>query len=192
LAALVLVTAALEVIRRRKAPGDAVRNRVRAIDAGLVLGLLWVVEILGNNIVAPALPGRDIFDNVVWAVISVAIASVAALTARRTRSLRAGIRAGAWAGFASGLVACLTALCVIVFGMSLLMADPLNVKEWATLGVTTGATGMASYFALETLAGAIGHLLVIGLAMGAVLGAVGGTIGSLATKRRHESASTRS
>jgi hypothetical protein len=33
---------------------------------------------------------------------------------------------------------------------------------------------MATYFAYDTMAGALGHLLILGLAMGVVLGAVGG------------------
>jgi hypothetical protein len=36
---------------------------------------------------------------------------------------------------------------------------------------------MAAYFAFETLAGALMHLVVLGLVMGAALGIVGGTIG---------------
>jgi len=36
---------------------------------------------------------------------------------------------------------------------------------------------MAEYFAAQTLAGAIGHLLLIGLVMGAALGVVGGLAG---------------
>ena len=74
-------------------------------------------------------------------------------------------------------MACLTAICVAVFGTSLLTADPLNIAEWAARSGGTAAPSMAEYFAAQTLAGAIGHLLLIGLVMGAALGVVGGLAG---------------
>lgn len=181
---LLAAVVVLEVVRRRGVSAAAAARRARAIDAGLVLGLLWSLEILVNNIAAPPLPGRDIFDDVIWAVVSLAIIGMAAVSARSTRSWRAAVVTGAWAGFASGLVACLTAVCVIVFGMSLLTRDPLNVAEWAARGAGAGTPDMASYFALQTFAGGLGHLLVLGLAMGAGLGALGGVIGLVASRRR--------
>jgi hypothetical protein len=143
---------------------------------GLVLGLLWAVEIGINNILAPPLRGRDNIDNIFWAAIALAIMALSIMQAWRTGSLLRAIEAGAWSGFASGLVACVTALGMIVFGMGLLTQDPLNQAEWAGhLAINTAPT-MADYFAYETFAGAFGHLLVLGIVMGGLLGTLGGAI----------------
>lgn len=188
--ALLVTAAAIEFIRRRAVSAGVAAVRTRAIDTGLALGLLWTAEILANNVLAPPLPGRDIFDNVIWAIISLGIVGLAAFDVRRSRSMRTAIATGAWAGLASGLVACLTAICVAVFGTPLLTADPLNVAEWAARSGSTAAPSMAEYFATQTLAGAIGHLLLIGLVMGSALGAVGGLAG-LAGRRLSRDAPSR-
>ena len=87
---------------------------------------------------------------------------------------------GTWTGFASGAVACLTALALVIFGMSLLLSDPVNLTEWANRAKGSTAPTMASYFAFETLAGAFLHLVALGVGMGFVLGVVGGALGKLA------------
>lgn len=152
------------------------------VRIGLTLGLLWVVEISVNNLLAPPIPGRDIFDDVIWAAISVAIVLAAAITAYRGGRFRVGVEVGAWSGLASGQVACLTALSMVVVAMPAIVADPLNVTEWAARGGHTGAPGMAAYFALETFAGAFIHLIVLGPVFGLVLGVVGGAIGYAAAR----------
>ena len=68
--------------------------------------------------------------------------------------------------------------------MTLITHDPLNVAEWAASGPASGAPDMASYFAFETMAGALGHLFVLGTLMGGVLGLAGGAVGRLAARRR--------
>ena len=83
--ALIVTAAALELIRRRAVSAGVAAVRTRAIDAGLALGLLWTAEILANNVLAPPLPGRDIFDNVIWAVISLGIVGLAAFDVRRSQ-----------------------------------------------------------------------------------------------------------
>lgn len=144
---------------------------------GLLLGGLWAVEIGLNNFLAPPLPGRDIMDNVFWAVIALSILAWAGYRAYCQGSLRAGLAAGGRSGLASGLVACGMALAMIVFGMSYLTGDPVNLAEWAALGAGAPAPTMAAYFAYETLAGAMGHLLVLGVLMGLLLGGLGGVVG---------------
>ena len=150
-----------------------------ALSAGLLIGLLWTVEIAINNLAAPGLPARDIIDNVFWAVVALDIAAVAARASFRSGRLSDGLRAWLEAGVASGLVACLSALVMIVFGMRFITADPLNIAEWAARGAASGAPGIAAYFAFESLAGALMHLLVLGALMGARLGALGGAGGRM-------------
>ena len=61
--------------------------------------------------------------------------------------------------------------------MPLLLHDPLNQAEWAMRGPTSDAPSMAVYFAYQTLAGALLHLIVLGALMGVMLGPIGGMLG---------------
>ncbi len=167
----------LRLYRHRVSRRGLSRATGQALRIGIALGLLWVTEIGINNLVAPPVPARDVIDNIFWGVIAFCILALAACQAHQADRLIQGIRAGLWSGFASGLLACGMALGIIVFGMKFITHDPLNVQEWAALGSRTAAPTMAAYFAYETLAGAFGHLLVLGLGMGGLLGMVGGAIG---------------
>jgi hypothetical protein len=149
----------------------------RDLVIGIVLGLLWVIEIGINNFIAPPLPLRDIIDNIFWGVIAFSIMLLALRRAYQANNLVQGIRAGLWSGFASGALACSMALGMIVFGMGYITHDPLNIQEWSVGGSSSAAPTMAAYFAYETLAGAFGHLVVLGIAMGGVLGVIGGIFG---------------
>ena len=149
----------------------------RALMVGLGLGILWIIEISINNFLAPPLPARDVIDDAFWAVIAIGILALAVVDTCRTKRFRAGIEAGVWSGLASGATACAMALTLIVFAMPLLLRDPLNVAEWAGRGPDVAAPTMAAYFAFETMAGALGHLVLLGVIMGGLLGIVGGLLG---------------
>jgi len=149
----------------------------RTTIVGIVLGLLWFIEIGINNLIAPPLPLRDIIDNAFWAAIALAIFVLAIVSAYQTGSILHGMKVGAWSGLVSGLLACWTALSLIVFGIDFITRDPLNVAEWVVRGADTQAPTMAAYFAFETFAGAFLHLVVLGLVMGGLLGVIGGFIG---------------
>lgn len=144
---------------------------------GVVLGLLWVVEISINNFVAPPLPARDHIDNGFFVVIALTILAGALTRAYRDGRIMRGIESGIWSGFVSGLFACCAPLLLVVGGMAVITADPLNVTEWAVRSSLSRAPSMAAYFAFETMAGAILHLVVLGLLMGALLGTIGGLLG---------------
>jgi hypothetical protein len=144
---------------------------------GIVLGLLWVIEIGINNFMTPPFPARDLIDNIFWAVIALLILILSAILAYRNNSFVRGLEAGLWSGFVSGLLACCMGLLLIVFGMRFILKDPLNISEWAAQGASSHALSMAAYFAFETLAGAVGHLLILGIGMGSLLGALGGCAG---------------
>lgn len=146
---------------------------------GLVLGLGWVVEITINNVVAPGLPARDIIDDVFWALIAIGILIGSIAIGYRSGRPSRGIAFGMWSGFVSGVLACGMALSIVVFGMSLLLSDPLNIAEWSARAQDVTAPTMAAYFAYETFAGAFLHLTVLGIGMGSLLGIVGGVIGAL-------------
>jgi hypothetical protein len=152
---------------------------------GLVLGLVWVVEISINNVVTPPLPARDFIDNGFWALIAIGILVASVVAAYPSGRLSHGIAVGTWSGFVSGVVACGAGLSLVVFGMSLLLSDPLNLAEWSNRAKDSTAPTMASYFAYETFAGALLHLLVLGIGMGFVLGVVGGMLGKLVKRGQH-------
>src|SRR5947209_4843793 len=151
----------------------------KSVTLGLLTGLLWTVEIGMNNILQPALPLRDILDDIFWTVIALIIAGVSIRYAYRTNEIRMGLKVGFWSGLSSGTVACLTALFFVVAGMQFLLHDPLNSAEWSARGATSGTPNMATYFAYQTLAGALLHLVVLGAMMGIVLGLIGGALGKI-------------
>jgi hypothetical protein len=149
----------------------------KSTKAGLFIGLLWTAEIAMNNILIPPLPARDIYDDIFWAIIALLIFIISLYSSFKTKKISIGIKAGLWSGFATGIVACLTALILIVFGMHFILNDPLNIAEWSQRGASSHTPSMGVYFAYQTLAGAIMHLLILGILMGGVLGLLGGLIG---------------
>jgi len=151
---------------------------------GLSVGLLWTVEILINNFVQPALPGRDLIDNVFWGLVSLLLFARIVAGSLRTGTLMSGIKTGLLTGFMSGLVACTTALLLIVSGMNFILSDPLNIIEWDALKGSTYTNDMSVYFAYQTYAGAILHLYILGALEGLILGIVGGIIGKVIVKIR--------
>jgi hypothetical protein len=174
---LVAVTGSLWLYRKRLSQNDHSTERNSLLLLGIALGLLWVIEISINNLIAPPLPARDIIDSTFWAVITASILVFSIIHAYKNNSLMRGIEVGIWSGFVSGLLACCMGLIMIVFGMHFILRDPLNIAEWAGRGAGTNAPSMAAYFAFETLSGAFGHLLILGVVMGGLLGVIGGSVG---------------
>jgi hypothetical protein len=153
--------------------------------AGLYFGLLWTIEISMNNFIQPKLPLRDYLDNIFWGIIAVLILYVSYKDAFNEKKIIAGIKAGFFSGFASGIIACITALALICFGMKLLLKDAVNIAEWTDMKNQTPYPNMASYFAYQTFAGAILHLVLLGIIMGLLLGIIGGLLGKLLSLKTH-------
>ena len=186
-ALVVLLGLAGWAVLRRALTADGMASRITRLGAGggAVFGALWVVEIDYNNFIAPPISIRDPVDDIIWAGIALGMLVVASVAAARARSIGVGLRAGAWSGLISGLLACLMALGLVVFGMRFLLADPANQAEWAARDTTSGFADSAAYFAYQTLAGAMLHLIVLGIGMGTLLGLLGGLLGrALATRPR--------
>ena len=180
-AVLLAAMGAAWLLTRTTRQGEAPTALDRITLLGLVLGLLWGVEIGVNNVVAPPVHARDVIDNVFWALIAAGILVASVAAAYRSGRLRDGIVVGTWSGFVSGAVACGTGLALVVFGMSLLLSDPVNLAEWSSRAKDSTAPTMAAYFAGETFAGAFLHLGVSGIGMGFVLGGVGGMLGRMSS-----------
>lgn len=147
------------------------------VALGLSFGLLWTIEISINNFIRPGLPLRDIIDNMFFAIIALLILITATRDAYQTNKFIGGVKSGFWSGLASGAVACFTALILIVFGMKYILLDPLNIKEWTDIKSTANTQSMSVYFAYQTFAGALMHLIILGAIMGLFLGSFGGLIG---------------
>lgn len=178
LLALILLTATtllLWILKDKFSDDDQKRN----VAIGLCYGLLWTFEIGINNLVRPGLPLRDIIDNIFWAIIALLILITAFRDAYRKNNILSGIKSGFWTGFSSGAVACLSALILIVFGMKFILLDPLNIREWNDLKATENSPGMDVYFAYQSFAGALMHLIILGAIMGLLLGFAGGVSGKI-------------
>jgi hypothetical protein len=205
-----LVALAATMMRLRRAPNHSVTidRKARHVGArwGVVGGLLWVAEIAYNNFVSASSRATDVVarvhrrervDDIMWTLVAVCIL-VATLRASRRGGWRAGARAGAWSGLVSGAFACVMALSIVVFAMPALLGDPVNRAEYADLVRVSGAETrgahvvprMDDYFAFETLAGAFGHLWILGLMMGALIGSLGGLVGSASARARRPTEAT--
>ncbi len=177
---ILLAVAVLLSVYSKRPAGPHTRVLDSGIALGLGLGFLWMIEININNLLAPPLPARDVIDDIFWGVIALAMFAMAVRETYRTNCLSNGILLGVGSGLASGILACLTALLMIVVGMSFILRDPLNVAEWVERGPASGAPSMAAYLAYQTLAGAFLHLVVLGAVMGALLGVLGAMLGKTA------------
>ena len=153
--------------------------QAKSIKLGLLSGILWTIEISINNIIQPPLPARDIIDNIFWALITLIILFISISSSYKSNKLIDAIKSGFWSGLASGVVACLTGLIYIVFGMKLILSDQLNIDEWSTKMSLKEVPNMSVYFAYETLAGAIMHLIILGVIYGLLLGIIGGLISKI-------------
>ena len=146
---------------------------------GLITGCAWVLEISFNNFVDPSVStaaARYVVDNGFWALISLAILLASFVRAIQRRQFGAAIRVGVWSGLTSGLISCLMGLLLVTVWMPFLLRDPLNIHEYAVRGSAEHLPDMATYFAYETMSGAVGHLTVLGIGMGWVLGGIGGLL----------------
>ena len=184
--ALIALSATMALLFGNKLPFAGHGKRTGAW-IGLATGLLWVIEISFNNFVDPRIStGRARFfvDNSFWAAIALTILIAALAASAEHASISSGLRVGLWSGYISGIIACLMALSLILFGMRFLLRDPLNINEYATRAHGSSVDGMASYFAYETMAGALGHLFVLGIVMGLLLGFLGGLMGALLARFR--------
>lgn len=179
---LVMLAAGLMIVGRFSKRVSESSTVQWAVVVGLALGALWAFEILISNLLAPPLPTRDIIDNSFWAAIELISFVGTFAIALRSHRIVHGVEFGAWSGLVSGLIACSAALALVAFGMHFLTTDPLNVAEWAELGAQSGAPSILHYFAFETLAGALGHLLVLGAGLGMLVGLFGGCIAALTSR----------
>lgn len=131
---------------------------------------------MAPGIVAPSL--RDPVSVGAVAVIAGFTVVLGVAAALRVRRVMARVRVGFWSGLVSGLIACIAGLLLAALWTGFVVRDPLSVREWAERGAASGAPDAATYWAYETMTGALlGHLILEGIVVGTLLGALGGVIG---------------
>ncbi len=187
-----LAAAALAVLLGSRQSIDQRADIAPGLLVGAITGCSWILEISFNNFVDPKVStdsARFVVDNVAWAIIALAILAVALRQALRTRRFWSAVRVGIWGGLTSGLIACLMALLLVAVWMPALLRDPINIREYADRGAAEHAPDMATYFAYETMTGALGHLIILGVVMGTLLGLLGGVasqgVTMLQSHRKH-------
>jgi hypothetical protein len=145
---------------------------------GLVIGLLWMIEVLAGNL----------GDGHAWALIPYYLGEFGAygltllaglLGARLTGQVRTGAWVGLWSGIVSGLVTALVLLLVAYTLQGHLQHDPQTLREFQQ----SGASDLTTYIIGDFLAAMLGHLLLIGLLLGTALGALGGAVGAALRQR---------
>ena len=87
--AVLLVTLAGTWRITRATRNDAAPTPLDAMTRlGLLLGMLWVIEIGINNVIAPPLPGRDTIDDLFWGLIALGVLAASVASAFRSGRLR--------------------------------------------------------------------------------------------------------
>ena len=112
-------------------------------------------------------------DNGAWGIIALLILIASCAQSLRTQRFASAVHVGLWSGLISGLISCLMGLFLVIGCMHCLLRDPLNIQEYAVRGAAEHSTE-GTYFAYDTMAGALGHLSILRVAMGVLLGAIGG------------------
>jgi len=140
---------------------------------GRWIGILWCLEIVFNNGPWHSLNVwaiRAWVDNGVWLTTTLLVV-YHAVERRRAGARRVDtVKAAATASLLGGVYAALTALAFIHGGLQWVIADPISQAEWSTVHVSFPLLRADDYFAYETLAGAIGHVLFLGLFAGTLIG----------------------
>lgn len=178
----ILAVAAFIAWRMRVATSQETADARTGIILGLVCGGAWILEISFNNFVDPVIStahARFFVDNTVWALIYLITLVVSFLRTVRSGKIASAMRVGLWSGLSSGLLACVMGLLLVVVWMPYLLRDPLNIGEYAARGGAEQSSDMATYFAYETIFGAVGHLVLLGIGFGVALGILGGLLARL-------------
>ena len=176
------VAACVVVFGFRFSRNEYVADRKSGTVAGLIAGCLWVLEISFNNFIDPRVStgaARFVVDNTTWGLVAFAMLAASFAQTLNTRDVGAGVRTGVWSGLLSGLIACVMGLLLVTVWMRFLLRDPLNIGEYAARGAAEHASDMATYFAYDVMSGALGHLIVLGIVMGALLGLSGALLARL-------------
>jgi hypothetical protein len=173
---LALCTAvSLVGLRPSRTPGWGSTWRL-GILFGLLIGALWIVEILAGNLIAVG-SGAGIMIYRLATLAAYTLPLVAgAVGAYAHKSVRYGIAVGFWSGLISGLIAFLTLMLIAYAFMGILQRDTQTLSEYARSGEPT----LSTYIVGDFLFGSCSHLLLIGVLYGTALATVGALFGKAA------------
>lgn len=140
---------------------------------GLVIGGLWLVEVIAGNLVAPTQPWMlpAYYGAAYLAYLLPLLAGF--LGARHTGRISTGALSGLWSGLVSGLITFLALMLIIYLFMNVARHDPQNISQFQH----SQAPDLTTFIVGDALAGAINHLLFIGPLLGTLTGTIGGVIG---------------
>lgn len=170
--ALLVLCGVAALIGTRPATADgAVALRLGGVF-GLLIGGLWIVEVLTGNLIAiDSTPSHVIYRvSTVGAFLLPLVAG--GVGAARTGRVRTGLVVGCWSGLLSGLITFLTLMAVTYAFMGWLAHDPQNLHDYPHSGERT----LATFIVGDSLFGASAHLALIGAAWGSALGGLGGAL----------------
>ena len=144
-----------------------------SIRFGLLIGALWLVEMLAANIIAVGTPANHVVYEAATLVAFFLPLVAGGLAAYRLRRVSGGIVVGFWSGLTSGLIAYLFLMTITYAFMGVIQHDPQTLREYAQSGERT----LATYIVGDFLFASCAHLLVIGVVYGTALASVGALIG---------------
>jgi hypothetical protein len=144
-----------------------------SITFGLLIGALWMVEMLAANVIAVGTGiNQVVYEAATLAAFALPLVS-GGLAAYRLRRVSSGIVVGFWSGLISGLIAFLTLMSIAYAFMATLQHDPQTLREYAHSGERTLSTFIVGDFLFASCA----HLLLIGVLYGTALATVGALFG---------------
>jgi hypothetical protein len=150
---------------------------------GLLIGSMWVVQILFGNLGDTSVLGNlrtfhfHAYHVVGWSLIWGALAFTLLsgfYTAYRTGNVRSALRVAVWSGLIGGAIALVTGMGMTALFFNALSHSPSDLAEFAR----SGDPSFAHYLYMDTLGGGL-NLLWIGPALGVVLGSAGAAAGRL-------------
>lgn len=141
---------------------------------GVVIGLVWIVEVVGGNVILPNSPIGLLAT--LTAVILPAFAGAAGTAV--TGRISTGARIGFWSGVVSGLITFVALASVGYLAAS--HPEFLHDQEIPPdIGRAYTAAELATYNLADYLAGGVSHLFIVGALFCSAAGALGGLFGRM-------------
>ena len=164
-------------VRRTRTRSEAEAYALRqGLWGGLVVGILWIIEIWMGNLANPQSEIAEFVVHLVYRLCIVAVPLVTLFTTFRATQRTGQISSGVWVGLWSGVLSAL-----MVFGTFVVLTyvfpqasqtDPQTLYQFAR----SGFTDFAAFTLADALVAMISHLW-IGPVLGLLFGALGSILG---------------
>ena len=156
-----------------------------AIIFGLLIGAMWMGEVLLGNLAGTSVLGnlRDFHPSIyalapllAWGAVAVT-AMGGLVAAYRTGSIGVALRVGLWSGLISGAITLAVGMSLVLFFHDAMMKDPSNIHEFARSAHRVPSEAELSRFLYwDMLGGGLNHMWIgplLGVTVGGIA-AVGG------------------